>query len=101
MAASTVARVAQMARILVALAAVLLPAAVADQAVTQTETALPGYFSNYGMVLKLNPAEAGYVTNQYSVVPLTADVGLNTTNFTTLNVRGFPRPPRPVRRSRR
>jgi hypothetical protein len=86
MAASTVARVAQMARVLVALVAVSLPAVAADQAVIQPQPELPPYFNNYGMVMKLNPIEMGVIANSYPIVPLTTQMGLNTTNFTMLNV---------------
>lgn len=71
-----------MARFLRAAAAMLLLplAALADQAVTEPQTALPSYFANFQMALSLSPSDTMAVASpMYPVVPLTRGAGLNAT----------------------
>ncbi|KAI1842729.1 hypothetical protein JX266_011050 [Neoarthrinium moseri] len=85
MAAST-APVAQMARLALALAMVL-PGVAADKATTNAEATLPPYFGDFTMVVAINPSEAGPVPNEYPVVPLTREVGLNGTQTTLAAIK--------------
>ncbi|KAI0137308.1 RING-7 protein [Xylariales sp. AK1849] len=65
--------------------AMLLSAAVADEATTVSKPELPQYFADFEMTLSLTSPEPGPLTYQYPVVPLTQYVGLNATNPNTLN----------------